>query len=515
MKPVQEKQNNTQTGSSLRRRCAIKVRYTKLVFLFALLIAAQTGNEVCGQATHFVAILGNTMYNEGIATLVLNDSVYLVIGNSAGFQNNGAIWMGWIDNQGNLLKDKMISRYWGITASAVTSTDSTIHIAGHAYKEQRYQHMVLRINMRGEVLTECYWGGPGWRFLHGITVTSNQNIYVAGSTTDTLYGTTSGMVAALDSSGTLLWEKHFGGSHNDIFLTIDTGHAQTLIMGGITRSFSLTSDSALWIIKTNLGGDLIWEFIKEHTGPEQVTDLLASTSGGYIACGITFNNTINNNQAFLLYLDEFGTEQWFNPMLGGASENGYRHVIQLSDSTYRMAGYYAGQYAAGGRDLFFINADNNGFWMPASGGIIKGGKNDDIAYHVATTPDNGFVITGTTRSYGPGISHIMVLKTDSIASNSPTLPHQTNIPNRTHESKNTALKAWPIPASDMLNIRLKETTAFQRDVKVTITDLSGRTIVCEPVSHSPGDTITIPIAGISPGIYLLQIDNSKLIINIK
>src|SRR5690606_13551084 len=45
-----------------------------------------------------------------------------------------------------------------------------------------------------------------------------------------------------------------------------------------------------------------------------------------------------------------------------------------------------------------------------------GGANVDEASHISTTSNGGYLIVGSTNSYGPGVQSVFVNKTDSIKS---------------------------------------------------------------------------------------------------
>jgi len=84
-------------------------------------------------------------------------------------------------------------------------------------------------------------------------------------------------------------------------------------------------------------------------------------------------------------------------------------VQQTSDGGYIVAG---GTYSLGhgSQDIWLLRLDDSGdtIWTKTFGGI-----DDDKAYYVQQTTDNGFIITGYTKSFGSPGDNVFLIKTDS------------------------------------------------------------------------------------------------------
>lgn len=136
-------------------------------------------------------------------------------------------------------------------------------------------------------------------------------------------------------------------------------------------------------------------------------DLKQTLDGGYIIAGSTSSFGQGNTDFYLLKLDSLGQKKFENSF-GGYSNEIAKSIIQLADSSFVIAGYTS-SFGIGGYDIFIVKADKNGnlIWQKTFGG------NDwDFAYNIEPTSDGGFIISGTTYSFGYGNADGYIIKTD-------------------------------------------------------------------------------------------------------
>ncbi len=137
-------------------------------------------------------------------------------------------------------------------------------------------------------------------------------------------------------------------------------------------------------------------------------DVKQTLDKGYIITGSTSSMGVGNTDMYLLKLDSMGHVKFQNTF-GNANNDIGKEVIQLIDSSYIMVGY-TNSIGFGGYDIFLVKADKYGMlqWQKTIGSTDW-----DFANSLQQTTDGGFIIAGSTYSYGYGNEDGYVIKTDA------------------------------------------------------------------------------------------------------
>ncbi|NQT23838.1 T9SS type A sorting domain-containing protein [candidate division KSB1 bacterium] len=243
-------------------------------------------------------------------------------------------------------------------------------------------------------------GGNGYT----IQETSDEGYFIAGSVVG-LYEDV--LIIKTNAMGDTLWTKTFGGIANDV------GYCgqQTSDGGYIITGFKYSNYYDLWLIKTDASGNEEWE--KTFGGTEFVKDvgryIQQTADGGYIITGYTYSYGVGSSDVWLIKTDASGNEEWLQTYGGTSGEEGYC-VQQTTDGGYIITGYTY-SFDIGGGDVWLIKTDETGdtTWTKTFGGNSR-----DIGRSIQQTLDGGYIITGITESYGAGWTDIWLIKADSL-----------------------------------------------------------------------------------------------------
>jgi hypothetical protein len=214
-----------------------------------------------------------------------------------------------------------------------------------------------------------------------------------------------------NASGEILWTRTYGGTRPDwgfsVQQTADTGY----IITGTTLSFG-AGIYDVYLIKTNAAGDTLWTRTYGGTEYDIGHSVQQTADGGYIIAGQTGSFGAGNGDVYLIKTDASGDTMWTRTWGGTNDDLGYS-VQQTADGGYIIAGstYSFGAGAPDSANVYLIKTDANG---DTSWTKTWGGTNRDEGYSVQQTADGGYIVAGFTASFGAGDDDVYLIKSDSL-----------------------------------------------------------------------------------------------------
>ncbi len=316
--------------------------------------------------------------------------------------------------------------------------------------------------------------------------------------------------STLNAQPRVSWTRTFGGEHEDEGLgfqkTADSGYVIT----GYTSSFGAGSQD-LWIVKTNRDGDLVWSRPFGGWQDDCGMSVKEIAGGGFIVAGGTSSFGSGSSDLWLVKASANGDSVWARTFGGRGEEGGYS--VQQTDDGGFVIGGVTSSFGAGGYDAWLVRTDENGdsLWSRTFGG-----SENDIAQGVLQTPDGGFLIGGTTFSFGAGAGDFWLVRTNA---------QGDSLWSRTFGGANTE-RAWDVEqVSDGGFVIAGQTRSFgvgQDDIWIVRTDLNGDTLWARTFGGAGNEdgwsaretsdggfiigATSTPVGGGAPTVWLLKTD---------
>ena len=198
--------------------------------------------------------------------------------------------------------------------------------------------------------------------------------------------------------------KVFGGVDYDeayfIQQTSDSGY----ILAGVSWPFD-TQEYDFLVIKLSSNGALQWA--KKFNGEKNdyVCMINQTNDDGYILVGSTNSFGGNDYDILIMKMSSDGTLQWAR-ILGGEADDYAGYIQQTNDGGYIIGGS-THSFGTNYFDFLIIKLSSSGTLEWAK---IIGGNGNDYGAIVQPTYDGGYIMVGHTQSFGASNWDILVIK---------------------------------------------------------------------------------------------------------
>ncbi|MFI5172812.1 MAG: T9SS type A sorting domain-containing protein [Chitinophagales bacterium] len=200
---------------------------------------------------------------------------------------------------------------------------------------------------------KCY-GGTGNDQAYSVTQCKDGGYIIAGRTQSNngdvsgFHGAEDYWIIKIDAFGTLEWQQCYGGSNSERAYCI----SKTSDNGYIITGFTLSNDvdvsgnhgnQDVWTVKIDSTGTIQWQKCYGGSDTDEGNFISETSGGGYIVAGLTSSNdgdvTGNHGQDdyWILKLDVNGNIEW-QKCLGGTLDDIAYCIRQTSDSGYVIGG---------------------------------------------------------------------------------------------------------------------------------------------------------------------------------
>lgn len=248
-----------------------------------------------------------------------------------------------------------------------------------------------------------------------ITVGSSSSI--DGDVTSVNHGGGDVWVVKTSATGTIEWQKCYGGTRQDTGICVDIASDGGYFIGGYTYSndgdvsgnHSINYTDIL-VLKISSTGTLEWSKTYGGTQNEYILSIKSISSGGCVFVGETYSNndgdvngahyTLGTNDGWAVRISSTGTIGW-KRCYGGTSSDYIHEIISTNDGGYILAACTAsndGDVSGlnGSFDYWVVKINVSGTlqWQKNLGGSSYDSANGGVKQ----TADGGYLIGGNTDS---------------------------------------------------------------------------------------------------------------------
>jgi PGF-CTERM protein len=254
------------------------------------------------------------------------------------------------------------------------------------------------VNTTQRTVTHSY--DEGGNYIVGLTVTGSN---------DEVSSTTLEIIVQQSGPPIMRWNKTFGGASDDWVHSLEYTSDGGYILAGSSHFFTGKGiDVDAMLVKTDLNGNMQWQRTIGGIGRDEAYSTIQTSDGGYIMVGTTESYGAGSYDFWLVKTDAKGIEQW-NRTFGCEDLEEDISFLQTSDGGYIMVGTTR-PLLTGSYNLRLVKTDAKGIeqWNRTFGEEDY----DDTAPSIRQASDGGYIIAGTTESYGAGSDDFWLIKTD-------------------------------------------------------------------------------------------------------
>jgi len=263
---------------------------------------------------------------------------------------------------------------------------------------------VLLVDQNGDTIwTRSIPFGDPWTIGYSIEETHDSGYVVVG-----VIGSF-GFLIKFDLNGDTLWSKRYVANAYaetlmDVKQTADSG----FILSGTQQVASFWDDAAV-LIKTDRNGNLLWRKLYGDNGEYSGHGVEIASDNGFVVCG-GYDTPDEGSGSCIFKTNDQGALSWMKKIVIGNSTLSLYRIKRTPDSGYILCGnFFPGPVILSG-DMFLVKTNINGIvqWTKQIGW-----ENDDRGFSVDVTPDGGFIACGSSEGFPTENKNLLLVRTDA------------------------------------------------------------------------------------------------------
>ncbi len=328
---------------------------------------------------------------------------FVVVGSSTSFQQDmPTAWVLKLDHEGNVLWNQTFFEEAGSEFRYVLCLDDGFLLVGNVFLPSGdTDGYVVRVDDDGNLSWNLTLGGAEVDKLFSAVET--QDGFVLAGLTFSFGNDSEVWVVKIDSDGNGVWSKTYGGTMEDAGRAIAKVEGNHYVVAGYTNSIG-NGDYDFLLLNIDASGSLLWN--KTYGGNQSdKAYAIAETAGGCVAVGDTRSKGEGESDAWIIKVDANGGLIW-EGTVGG---EGFDMPTCITASNYQgyLVGGFTFSFGNGERDFWLFKVDGSGnvLWS-----CTVGRTEFEEAYAALEVAENEFAMAGWTNSIGQGHYDFYVAK---------------------------------------------------------------------------------------------------------
>lgn len=323
----------------------------------------------------------------------------------------------------------------------VTASNGTVLAVGSLVSADgnELDGWVVNATINGTEQWNRTYGGSGDDVINDVYPTPDGGAVLVGTSVSQGPGREDGWMLRIDRRGDVEWRIATGGPGDDGFTGVERTRDGYLAVG--TRTDGENTDG--WLVRVSTDGDLLWTRTYDTGISDSLSAIDRRPTGGYVLAGETATLTSSRSDGWVLLVTSDGRRQ-HQYLFGGQSRDGFRAAEASADGSIVLTGTTRSFGGTGERgwalsitedretrwEQTYATAAITGVTAAADGGYLlasatrpaqglsdatvvgvwddgstvwtktTGGTSYDSFAGIARSSDGGYVLAGTTGSYG-------------------------------------------------------------------------------------------------------------------
>ncbi len=405
----------------------LKLKFFSTTF-FLILAVSVNSQETPGLT------FGGQYNDAGYTICNTGDKGYLLAGGTrTGTESSSDIYIVRLNKNNQVLWEKVYGDTFFDVARSVVRVHDGFVLTGDKWMDEneRLDVCQMKIDNTGSLLWECHFGTSARENGFKVKLCHDGGFLIMGySRGFSLWGAGDLFFIKTDEGGNELWQKNYGASHDDYGMDMIECEDGSIVITGTKSGFYndvqdnyRVHDADIFMIKTDENGNELWQKTLGGTGHDFGCSITGANDGFFIL-GSTQSFGNGSFDMFLIKTDRDGNEEWHKTFGGDDYEYGVS-IVKNNEGDLYLFGTTKSFGQLGSADYYLVKTDTQGneLWN-----LTIGGDSTDIGNSIIAGEDNGCMVIGQSKSFGNGKFDVLIVKVskdgliEDLASSTGNLP---------------------------------------------------------------------------------------------